>query len=169
MPQPHFSPIADRPGWFVSDTNGDYDSFMELAKRLNEARPPHTYFVCGMLPYARSPKLYRITTHDPLDVIREFEVGSHAEMSYGENANPAVLEQMALVHARNPIVPFFADSAGFKCTFEKPLTVEFGEFLDETIEEGAEAYLSGYEGYEEVGWLIGPLVIRDGFLHLWWD
>lgn len=68
---------------------------------------------------------------------------------------------MALVHARNPIVPFFADSAGLKCTFEQSLQEDFAEFLDAVITEGTQVYAE--EGY------IAPVVMREGFLHLWWD
>lgn len=161
MQMPKFHSIEDRPGWQRADGCGDSEAVEELAMRLNASRPAHTYFVCGFLPDDSQHMLYRIETRDPLDIVREFEVGSHAELSYGENALPTVLEEMTLVHARNPIVPFFADAAGLKCTFERLLTEEFGEFLDSTITEGIEVY--GDAG------CIGPVVMEEGFLHLWWD
>ena len=161
MPSPEFIPIGDKPGWSRADVAGDSHAVEELAKTLNAKRPAHTYFVCGFLPDDAQHFLYCVETRDPLDIVRAFQVGTHAELSYGEDAHPAVLGQMALVHARNPILPFFADAAGLKCTFEQPLREDFAEFLDSTITEGVDVYAE--EGY------IGPVVMRERLLHLWWD
>ena len=158
---PEFETIEGQPGWFRAKGGSDVYEIEELARRLNSSRPPHTYFVCGFLSDDQQHMLYRIETRNPLDILREFEVGSHAELSYGENALPMVLEQMALLHSQNAIVPYFADAAGLKCTFEGPLTEEFAEFLDSTISEGVEIYADA--GH------VGPVVIREKFLHLWWD
>jgi hypothetical protein len=161
MPMPRFTAVPDQPGWSRADVDGDSYALEEVARKLNEQRPTDTYFVCGALPCDDFHSLYRVETRDPLDIVRAFQVGTHAELSYGEDAHPAVLDQMAAVHARNPIVPFFADAAGFKCTFERPVGKEFAEFLDSAICEGAEAYAD--EGY------VGPVVMREGILRLWWD
>jgi hypothetical protein len=161
MPKPKFTPVRDRPGWSRSETGGQSDAIEEVAKTLNGSRPPHTYFVCGCLPDDAGHRLYQIETPDPLEIIQAFEVGARAELSYGENVLPAVLEQMAAVHSHNPIVPFFADAAGLKCTFEEPITEEFGDFLDSMISEGGEIY-------EDEG-SIGVVVQETKFLHLWWD
>ena len=161
MPEPDFSPVRCRPGWSRADAAGDGDALEELAKTLNDTRPADTYFVCGLLPDDTQLHLYRIETRDPLDIIKACEVGTQAALSYGKDAHPTVLKEMALVQARNPIVPFFADLAGFKCTFEQPVSEEFAEFLDSVITEGSEAYAD--EGY------IAPVVMRTKFLQLWWD
>ena len=105
--------------------------------------------------------MYRIESDDPLEIIKAFDVGSHAIDSYGIDALPKVLEEMAQAHASNPIVPFFADPAGLKCTFERPLTDEFVDFLESNVTEGCEAYAD--EGY------LGPTVLREKCLRLWWD
>lgn len=161
MPSPEFIAIEDKPGWSRAEVVGDSYAIEETAKTLNAKRPAHTYFVCGRLSDESQHVLYRVETRDPLTIISAFQVGTHAELSYGADAHPAVMEQMASVHARNPIVPFFADAAGFKCMFEQPLQKDFAEFLDSTITEGVEIYAD--EG------CIGPVVMREGFLHLWWD
>ena len=132
-----------------------------LARSLNEERSAHTYFVCGARPGDGPHRLYRVETRDPLDIVRAFQVGTHAALSYGVDAHPTVLKEMAMVHARNPVVPFFADAAGLKCTFEQPVREDFAEFLESAISEGVEAYAE--EGY------IAPLVLREGMLRLWWD
>ena len=157
----NYTSIKEKPGWGRAEIAGDSCTVEELAIMLNSTRPARTYFVCGLLPDDSRYYLYRIETLDPLDIVRAFQVGTHAEISYGVDAHPAVLEQMALVHTRNPIVPFFADSAGLRCTFERPVCEDFADFLDATIMEG-------FEAYEEEG-CIGKVVMREGFLHLWWD
>jgi hypothetical protein len=163
MSTPKFTPIKGNPGWSYSDADGDSYAVEEFAKTLNMRRPDHTYFVCGMLPDDTRHGLYRIETRDTIEIIRAFQVGTHAEISYGVDEHPAVLEQMTKVHAYNPIVPFFADCAGLKCTFERTLTQEFGDFLESTITVGDEIYGASDEG------VLGPVVVREGFLHLWWD
>jgi len=160
MPLPEFEPIKGKPGWHRANVGSNVQAVEEMAGRLSESRPPHTYFVCGFLPDDTQYALYRIETRDPLVIVQDFEVGSHAPYSK-EDVPTTVLAQLALVHASNPIVPFFADSAGLKCTFERPLTEEFAELLDSTITEGVEIYAD--EGY------IGPVVMREKILHLWWD
>lgn len=156
-----FTSIKTKPSWSRAEIAGDSCAAEELAITLNSTRPARTYFVCGLLPDDSRYHMYRIETLDPLDIVRDFQVGTHAEISYGVDAHPAVLEQMALVHARNPIVPFLADSAGLKCTFERQVCEDFADFLDATIMEG-------FEAYEEAG-CIGIVVMSEGFLHLWWD
>jgi hypothetical protein len=161
MPTPKFTAVEDKPGWSRADIVVDSYAAQEMARTLNAKRPAHTCFVCGALPDDGPHSLYRIETRDPLDITRDFQVGTHAELSYGEDAHPAGLEQMAMVHARKPIVPFFADDAGLKCTFEQPLREDFAEYLESVITEGVEAYAD--EGY------IAPVVMREGVLRLWWD
>src|SRR5262249_54462380 len=121
-----FTPVGGKPGWEVAEINGDWEELSEHAKTLNKTRPAQTYFVCGCLPQDSPPHLYRIQTSSPLEIIEAFQVGNH-----DLEALPAVLDQMAEVHARNPIIPFFADDAGLQCTFENPLTNDFCAFLDE--------------------------------------
>lgn len=158
MTGPQFEQVHGRPGWFKAAGAGE-----QTAMVMNQTRTPNTYFVFGWLRDDAEPALFRIETNNPLEIIHAFEVGARAAETYGVDVRKAVLEQIAVVHAQNPIVPFFADEAGLKCTFEGPLTSEFAEFLNEAIVEGAEAYVDE----EEMD--IGTAVLRDGFLQLWWD
>jgi hypothetical protein len=164
MPEPFFIQLNNKPGWSrAPERVDDPCALEEIAKDFNRKRGPHTYHVCGLLTGDSQHWLYRVETGDPIEIVRTFEVGTHAEISYGESALPKVLQQMMLVHARNPIVPFFADPAGLKCTFEQPLSAEFADFLESVINEGVEAYADEEEGY------VGPAVLREGILRLWWD
>jgi hypothetical protein len=170
LPLLAFEAIEGRPGWYRADRGCDslniveLSKLIELTKRLNESRPAHTYFVCGSLADDRGYILYRIETHNPLDVVRGFEVGSHQG---SDDVVATVLEEMALVHAQNPIVPFFADSAGLKCTFDLALTEQFGEFLDTALTEGLEIMVEDAWENDEDG--IGQGVRRTKCLELWWD
>jgi hypothetical protein len=84
-------------------------------------------------------ELFRIQTNDPIEIIRAFDVGRHGEESYG--SDPAQLwKELALVHARNPIVPYLADDACLEFEFEQPISKEFGTFLNETLTDGLEEY-----------------------------
>jgi len=160
MNSPKFVALKDKPGWARSELAEDRHAIEDRAKSLNLNRPPGTYFVCGHLADDNRHHLYRIETGDALEIVRAFRVGTHAA-SYVPGANSEVIEELALVHSRNPIVPFFADVAGLKCTFERPIEREFADFLDDVIAGGIEAYAD--EG------CIAPIVMRDGYLQLWWD
>ena len=170
LPSLAFEAVEGRSGWYraegICDSLNIVDSqkMVDLAKRLNESRPAQTYFVCGSLNDDRGLILYRIETRNPLDIVREFEVGLHQGST---DVVAMVLEEMAQIHARNPIVPYFADAAGLKCTFELPLTKQFGKFLDATLTEGLEIMVEiAWENDEDE---IGPIVRRTKCLELWWD
>ena len=93
--------------------------------------------------------------HDPVQVVRDFEVGAH-----GDEQQEAI-EQLTLVQEQNPIEPFFADDAGFKFKFRKPITEEFASFLDTTLSAGVDEQMLNDDG---------ELNVREtGLVHLWWD
>ena len=71
------------------------------------------------------------------------------------------IQELTLIHRENPIVPFFADPAGFKFKFRKPLTEEFLEFLDATLSAGVDEQMLDENGED--------LVRKTGIVHLWWD
>ena len=162
---PQFIALPSPSGWSRSDIEGDAEMLEEIAREMNEDREAGMYFVCALLPDEdKEHHLYRVETDNPLEILESCEVGSHGAESYGDSLIPSkVLDQLIVVHARNPIVPFFADPAGFKCGFEKPLSEEFAAFLDEAIFEGVEAYADEEEG------LVSVAVLREGCLRLWWD
>jgi hypothetical protein len=159
--QPKFSPVPDKPGWHRANLGNDSSKIETMAKERNQSRPAHTYYVCGLRNDDSPHALYRIETADPLEIVKGFKVGSHCD--YIPNIESKVLRELAKVHERNPLIPYFADAAGFKCTFEQALTADFAQLLDSTITEGLEIYSESDEGE------FGSIVIKEGFLHLWWD
>ena len=161
MPELEFSVVNAERAWYRASAGNDYLKVEEMAKELNRSRPTNTYFVCGLRQDDSTHMLYRIETSDPLEIVREFEVGSHCD--YIPDIGSKVLQELAVVHERNPLVPFFADAAGFKCTFEIPLDDDFAEFLDSSVGEGLEIYAQSDDGE------FGSVVLKSGFLHLWWD
>jgi hypothetical protein len=151
-----------------------------MARRLNRTRDKRIYYVFGFLPDDNEfesreidsvavqifpdarPRLYRIETSDPIAIARACEVGRHGELSYGTSPEN-LWEELGLIHAQNPIVPFFADEAGFQFEFENPVIDEFAAFLSRTLTDGFEAYAGEDDGD------LGDFVRRDGYLRLWWD
>jgi hypothetical protein len=161
MPKPEFRPVNGKPGWYRANVGSDYLKVEAMAKELNRSRLAHTYFVCGLREEDSPHMLYRVETSNPLEIVKEFKVGSHCD--YIPDIGTKVLQELAMVHGRNPLIPYFADPAAFKCAFEHALTDDFAEFLDATVNEGLEIY-AGADGGE-----FGSVVVKDGFLHLWWD
>ena len=151
-----FAPHPQRADWFVARMEGDPTELESTALAINDDHKAKGYVaVCGCLPDDEQHRLYLVPDHDPVQVARQFEVGSH-----GDEHQQAV-EQVVLVHEQNPIVPFFADSAGFKFKFTKPITDEFMHFLDATLHAGMDEQMMNDDG---------ELNVREtGFVHLWWD
>lgn len=175
-----FLRVEKRPNWSRVLKDGDDEELIELARELNGERCEGVYYVYALLPddnkweertvngvvvqFGRdvATRLYRVETNDPLEIVRACNVGGHGNISYGIDPK-AVWEQLAAIHSKNPIRPFFADEAGFQCEFDQPITDEFAAVLDQTITEGVEAYAEEDDGG------IGEWVRRDGYLRLWWD
>jgi hypothetical protein len=176
--------MHNKPGWSRADVSGDTEELIEIASTLNKTRPRNVYFVVGFFSYfvdaelsdqipaqvgdnayllsdGGGPALYRIETEFPLQIIEAFGISSHSP----SGGVDALIEQMAAIHKRNPIVPFYADDATLQCTFERPLTKDFCDFLDEVVVEGVESYA------QEDDWdgTIGSIVMNEGCLRLWWD
>lgn len=75
MSPANFTPIEGKPGWSRAVVPGDCFAIEELAKTLDTERRDNIYFVCGLLPNDEQHFLYRVETHDPLEIVRAFEVG----------------------------------------------------------------------------------------------
>ena len=150
-----FTPHLERESWFVSQTEGGCTELENQALGINDRRKAGYFAICGCLPGDEQHRLYLVPDHDPVQVARDFEVGAH-----GDEQQEAI-EQLTLVHEQNPIVPFFADDAGFKFKFRKPITEEFASFLETTLSAGVDEQMLNDDG---------ELNVREtGFVHLWWD
>ena len=128
----------------------------KVALAINDGHKAKGYFaLCGCLPDDEQHQLYLVPDNDPVQVARDFEVGAHGE------EHQEAIEEIRLVQEENAIVPFFADSGGFKFKFTKPITEEFVHFLDATLEAGMDEQMMNDDG---------ELNVREtGFVYLWWD
>lgn len=184
MNAPEFEPMAGIPNWSRALVEDDDAALAEMARRLNRTRRKGEYFVCGFLKgdverevrqlasiphevfqieWQHGHQLFRIETNDPIEIIRAFDVGRQGENSYGSDPE-TVWQELAMIHAQNPIVPYFADEAALECEFEQPISDDFAVFLNATLTQGLEEY-----GAEEESGDLADWVKRDGYLRLWWD
>ena len=151
-----FTPHPKRATWFVAGMKAAPAELERAALAINDGHKARGYFaLCGCLPGDERHRLYLVPDDDPVQVARDFEVGAHGE------EHPEAIEEIRLVQARNPIVPFFADSAGCKFKFTKPISDEFVHFLEATLDAGMDEQMMNEDG---------ELNVREtGFVHLWWD
>ncbi len=123
---------------------------------INDRQEAKGYFaLCGWLAGDEEHRIFLVPDDDPIRVARDFEVGAHG----GEERE--TIQELSLIHRENPIVPFFADPAGFKFKFRKPLTDEFLQFLDATLSAGVDEQMLDENGED--------MVRKTGIVHLWWD
>ncbi|GAA5495933.1 hypothetical protein Rhal01_02114 [Rubritalea halochordaticola] len=127
---------------------------------------------------ARGDEAYRLY-HVPTDTsIREivefFRVGAHGAMSYGldeEKTIELVAGKAAKVAELIPCRLIFADQAGLKLQFERPVSDEEVAKLetmfpmDSAFETGMARYLTEWSGE---GSYLAP-VKEENQLHFWWD
>lgn len=159
-----FEPLADRPGWFVSKAAiSDVDD--TTANNINQRGGCKSHYaVCGWLPEDEGYKFYLVPAGDPLRLIRDFEIGSHNADDWSKTLE-ILVKEVRVIHAANPIIPFFADAAGFKFSFENPITDGLVELIESTATEGIEGLANIRD---DKGGISDGLKLR-GFLHLWWD
>lgn len=151
-----FVPSPEKAGWFICETEADQAELENIAERLNDQQKAKGYLaVCGWLPDGENHKLYLVPDRDPVSVARDFAVGTHGDEHH------EVIDELLLVQKENPIVPFFADPAGIKFKFRKPITDEFVRFLEATLSAGMDDQMFNDDGELNVQ--------ETGFVHLWWD
>ncbi len=151
-----FMPHPEREGWLVSQAEGESIELEQQALDINDQHKAEGYFaICGWFPGDDHHRLYLVPDHDPVQIARDFEVGAQ-----GDEQEEAI-EQIMLVQKQNPIVPFFADPAGLKFKFRKPITEEFVSFLEATLSAGVDEQMLNEDGEFNVR--------ETEFVHLWWD
>jgi hypothetical protein len=136
---------------------------------------PKAIHVIGALEGDRVHRLFRIPSVTPVsELVTVFQVGSHGADSYGYDRQEAidlVARNATEITTRIDSRITFADQAGLKIRFHKPITADELRSLESLFSEnqmmmaGLENYLSEWDG-------VGPLlseVQRVGLLHFWWD
>ena len=129
----------------------------------------------GLREGDRGHRIYTIPRETPIDeIVRTFEVGSHAATSYGDDAAQTVsivANKAAKIAEIIPCRVTFADAAGLKLRFLRQITEEelkkieklFPE--DEMMQAGLERYVSEWDGK---GSILAP-VLKENLFHFWWD
>ena len=129
----------------------------------------------GLLDGDPGHRLYSVPAGTPVaQVVRVFAVGSHSEISYGDDAAETIEIVAAKATKIGEIIPchiVFADAAGLKLRFERQVTdddirkIEALFPLDEMMQSGLERYLSEWDGE---GSVLAP-VKEENLFHFWWD
>jgi hypothetical protein len=109
------------------------------------------------------------------DIVRVFAVGSHSEMSYGDDASETVAIVADKATRIADIIPCsvtFADPAGLHLRFSRQITrTELAKIealfpeTEDPFQSGLEAYISEYDGEGS----IIERVIKENCFHFWWD
>jgi|GEM_PF-4987034 hypothetical protein len=153
-----FEPLNDSDGWYVfGDGSDDPESAEQQALALQkESLDKGYYCVCGVVG-DEGYGLYLVPQKGIRYVIETFEVGSHG------GAEPeSVFAEIELADAENPLIPYFADKAGIKAKFTKPVTKELLAILEESM-SSIEAMMDPEEGS------IDGYIREHNGIHLWWD
>ncbi len=158
-----FSSHPCAPGWFAAPELGQDAAAIEAeALRIQSSALQQGYFaVCGLLHGERGYRLFLAPSNDAVAVARVFEIGEHAA-DYDPEGQARALREIAAVQEQNPLIPFFADAAGFKARFANPITEELTAFLESTLSD-AEPMMDDEDGS------ITEYVRTQKGIHLWWD
>ena len=151
-----FTRQPEHKDWLVGQIEAQSTDLEQEAIAINDRGGARGYFaICGCIPGGDKHRLYLVPDHDPVQLARDFGVGALG----GEQGE--AIEQIELVHKQNPIVPFFADQAGFKFKFRRAITDEFVKFLETTLLAGVDEQMLNEDG---------ELNVREtGLVRLWWD
>ena len=158
-----FSPHSCAPNWYAAAMGGENAEPVEAdALRIQPAAMKKGYFsVCGLLAEESGYRIFLVPSSDVVAVVRVFEVGKHAA-DYDPDAHELALREIAAVQERYPLIPFFADSAGFKARFAGLVSEELIAFL-ETALSNAEPMMDEDDGS------IADYVRTQKGIHVWWD
>jgi hypothetical protein len=158
-----FSPHSCAPDWYAAAIGGRDAGLVEAdALRIKESTLRKGYFaVCGLLNQESSYRLFLAPSDDVVAVARVFEVGTHAA-DYDPEGHARALREIAIVQERSPMIPFFADAAGFKARFVGSVTEELITFLEGTLSDSV-PMMDADDGS------ITKYVRTQKGIHLWWD
>jgi hypothetical protein len=155
-------PVPERAGWYRTAA-GRWEALQARVLEVQNRRPLGRWqLVCGLLGDDEDGHaIYAIDGISPVDVARGFATGSH-----NASETDRVCEQLARVFEVAPFRPYFADAAGYKCRFERPISREQGAAVEQILTVGLEGYHSEWSG---VGPLVADAVVAENGLRLWCD
>jgi len=158
-----FAPHSCAHGWLVASVGGrDARSVETDALRIQKAALEKGYFsVCGLLEGEHGYRLFLAPSNNVLTILKVFHVGSHAGF-YDPDGHARALREVEMVHKRYPLIPYFADSAGFKARFTAEITTDLIHFLEDGLSD-VEPMMDAKNGS------IADYVKKHQGIHLWWD
>lgn len=74
----------------------------------------------------------------------------------------AFIRELAKLNKRNPVVPFFADCAGYCCQFTQPLDDKVAAIIEDKFA------VWGDPMFDDQGCVV-PFIKKHGFMNLFWD
>lgn len=118
-----FTPIPGRDGWFWADQGEAYrrEDLTAFARRANRSQETHLCLIGYLEDSGQSHSLFLVPTRDPFEVMTWFGFPTHE------------LESLRPIHAKNPLLPTFADPRGFHCDFLDEVTGELATELDTAV------------------------------------
>jgi hypothetical protein len=157
-----FVPCAYLPGWFVEGALcRDSESAESRALRIYSATLSQGYFaISGWLNEDSGHRVYLAPSDDVIAVANAFDVGGHAE--HDKNARERALMQIRETDQKNPLLPYFADTAGFKARFSQQLTEDMITFMLGILTD-VEPMIDEEQGTAE------RYLREQHAIHLWWD
>ena len=153
-----FNPDVNHPQWFVADRDFVVDEMQDMARNWN--RLPGDYFaICGATDGDARHRFYLVPRSDPLEIARAFGVGCE---SVSPETVASSLQELATLHAKNALLPFYVDGVGFKCELSEPITDEVSELLIQTL-------VSGIDAMQDENGEILPSIRQRGYIELRWS
>jgi|SRR5882724_7382404 len=152
----NFEKLDDWDDWYVSgDGSLDSEAAEKLALTLQtESLRKGLYCVAGVVEDGYG--VYLVPQKGIKYVIGSFDVGSH-----GQDSPESAYDEVREADAKNPLIPYFADEAGIKAKFSKPVSEDLIALLLDSM-SSVEAMMEDdddVEGY----------IRKNNGIHLWWD
>jgi hypothetical protein len=100
-----FEPLPSRAGWFTARDVADQDAH-DVASRIHsqfEVGPEMVF--CGLSLEAAPNRVYLVESSDPVELVQEFQVGSHA--FYDSEVVDKTYRMLAAIYRFAPFTPVF--------------------------------------------------------------
>jgi hypothetical protein len=166
----HFVAVPNHPYWFAALRVEDGDAEAASNRIHAEFNLGSDLVFCGLAVDDGVNKLYLIESGDPVEVAREFRVGSQAEC-YDEGAAEQTPEMLRAIYRVAPFSPVLVNPAAYQAIFTRRIDKSAAKRILRSINEHGCQGMDGYAGElpdftdEDI---IASLV-GEQRLHLWWD
>ena len=154
-----FKPVRRREGWFCLPVRG-FDASDEVVLKLHSQIPLPVQIFCGAMPKSTSQSIYAIQDISSSQLARIFETGSHSGSAF---ETEKLCEQLENIYRIAPFRPYFIDSAGYKASFQKQITLKQAKLIASLVVIGVDGYSA------ETGTAIAKTLVAENEIRFWWD